>query len=164
MIRRPPRSTLFPYTTLFRSSAESLLDLVLLLQNELAVGEGVSGRCQFRDQLGNVRQSATTLHPVRHLQPPLSAAIAITRIESGGVKLHPDGRQSSGEKIVYDTVSPVSGVVDQFHLRSPFPLGVEHAGSDRGGTLTAHDVKRERSTESLTTGNDGAVVPEPGDI
>src|SRR5438270_9564934 len=28
MIRRPPRSTLFPYTTLFRSSAEALLDLL----------------------------------------------------------------------------------------------------------------------------------------
>src|SRR3712207_7688568 len=26
MIRRPPRSTLFPYTTLFRSSAEEKLD------------------------------------------------------------------------------------------------------------------------------------------
>src|SRR3712207_2379291 len=28
MIRRPPRSTLFPYTTLFRSLAEVLADLV----------------------------------------------------------------------------------------------------------------------------------------
>src|SRR6266496_5526078 len=26
MIRRPPRSTLFPYTTLFRSTVEALLD------------------------------------------------------------------------------------------------------------------------------------------
>src|SRR3712207_6866679 len=30
MIRRPPRSTLFPYTTLFRSVAVQPLDLVLL--------------------------------------------------------------------------------------------------------------------------------------
>src|SRR2546425_7732212 len=29
MIRRPPRSTLFPYTTLFRSEAESGLELAL---------------------------------------------------------------------------------------------------------------------------------------
>src|SRR3989442_7698751 len=29
MIRRPPRSTLFPYTTLFRSPMRSLLPLVL---------------------------------------------------------------------------------------------------------------------------------------
>src|SRR3989442_9974668 len=31
MIRRPPRSTLFPYTTLFRSRAVQLLDLRLRL-------------------------------------------------------------------------------------------------------------------------------------
>src|SRR3712207_7558863 len=29
MIRRPPRSTLFPYTTLFRSASGDLLDLIL---------------------------------------------------------------------------------------------------------------------------------------
>src|SRR2546426_5631149 len=29
MIRRPPRSTLFPYTTLFRSSANTLLQALL---------------------------------------------------------------------------------------------------------------------------------------
>src|SRR5258708_26830166 len=28
MIRRPPRSTLFPYTTLFRSDQESITDLI----------------------------------------------------------------------------------------------------------------------------------------
>src|SRR2546425_5871096 len=35
MIRRPPRSTLFPYTTLFRS-----VDLHLYERDELAVGRG----------------------------------------------------------------------------------------------------------------------------
>src|SRR3712207_8396711 len=32
MIRRPPRSTLFPYTTLFRSASEALDDLRLARQ------------------------------------------------------------------------------------------------------------------------------------
>src|SRR5256885_12663230 len=36
MIRRPPRSTLFPYTTLFRSSARAWRQLALL---ELDLGE-----------------------------------------------------------------------------------------------------------------------------
>src|SRR5258708_17248826 len=31
MIRRPPRSTLFPYTTLFRSNQNSRLDMIGLL-------------------------------------------------------------------------------------------------------------------------------------
>src|SRR5258706_10809739 len=37
MIRRPPRSTLFPYTTLFRSIQEELTDLVLNGSNGLAL-------------------------------------------------------------------------------------------------------------------------------
>src|SRR3712207_8469193 len=38
MIRRPPRSTLFPYTTLFRSSADDQLLLVAAGERD---GEGV---------------------------------------------------------------------------------------------------------------------------
>src|SRR2546426_8894281 len=37
MIRRPPRSTLFPYTTLFRSEASRLLDRALRFEVELEV-------------------------------------------------------------------------------------------------------------------------------
>src|SRR3712207_8508516 len=40
MIRRPPRSTLFPYTTLFRSEAE----LLARADPEDADGDGISGR------------------------------------------------------------------------------------------------------------------------
>src|SRR2546427_3964449 len=38
MIRRPPRSTLFPYTTLFRSDARMQPGAVLRLQREEAAG------------------------------------------------------------------------------------------------------------------------------
>src|SRR2546430_17147392 len=41
MIRRPPRSTLFPYTTLFRSDAERHLGaLLLLLEDDLRQRHG----------------------------------------------------------------------------------------------------------------------------
>src|SRR3989442_1197570 len=39
MIRRPPRSTLFPYTTLFRSSGERLV----VLEGRVAVHRDVDG-------------------------------------------------------------------------------------------------------------------------
>src|SRR3712207_7824764 len=42
MIRRPPRSTLFPYTTLFRSHVRAVADpvqVVLLALGEVAPGE-----------------------------------------------------------------------------------------------------------------------------
>src|SRR3712207_7755062 len=53
MIRRPPRSTLFPYTTLFRSGADGVPQLTLYLRGvgstgialqkvlEGAIGEGI---------------------------------------------------------------------------------------------------------------------------
>src|SRR3712207_8856726 len=50
MIRRPPRSTLFPYTTLFRSGQEDLVE----------VGVGT-----VLDQRGPVRHHQLDLHPDR---------------------------------------------------------------------------------------------------
>src|SRR5256885_9719520 len=38
MIRRPPRSTLFPYTTLFRSSCEELTNIALSLRERVGLG------------------------------------------------------------------------------------------------------------------------------
>src|SRR6202008_5167527 len=40
MIRRPPRSTLFPYTTLFRSD---FVDELVLFAREFVFGEGEAG-------------------------------------------------------------------------------------------------------------------------
>src|SRR3712207_8995165 len=38
MIRRPPRSTLFPYTTLFRSAVEVVLDLRVVREVGIVLG------------------------------------------------------------------------------------------------------------------------------
>src|SRR5690242_21547678 len=43
MIRRPPRSTLFPYTTLFRSTALALLDKVGLRDKADVAPDKLSG-------------------------------------------------------------------------------------------------------------------------
>src|SRR2546425_6637233 len=58
MIRRPPRSTLFPYTTLFRSSVErdgddqppALQPGVLVLQHRLRVFDGGRPVCHRRSE------------------------------------------------------------------------------------------------------------------
>src|SRR2546430_8776909 len=55
MIRRPPRSTLFPYTTLFRS-----LDQVDLLER---VHRRVRPRIECRD--GDIRRPELASHPAR---------------------------------------------------------------------------------------------------
>src|SRR5258708_40254462 len=56
MIRRPPRSTLFPYTTLFRSG-------VLLREEALRDdGEEITGRHQCRDEHGKGRPVVAECH------------------------------------------------------------------------------------------------------
>src|SRR5260370_17304812 len=47
MIRRPPRSTLFPYTTLFRSIANNGVVAVGLRQNKFVSERGLRGRVNF---------------------------------------------------------------------------------------------------------------------
>src|SRR5258707_2744104 len=60
MIRRPPRSTLFPYTTLFRSRRE-LAQLAVLQREHVAVAvESVEGQAVDRlvpDALARVRDA-----------------------------------------------------------------------------------------------------------
>src|SRR3712207_9089441 len=57
MIRRPPRSTLFPYTTLFRSPVGSAARDVALL--------AVAGRRGQHPVLGGDPAPALALHPAR---------------------------------------------------------------------------------------------------
>src|SRR2546426_8984324 len=47
MIRRPPRSTLFPYTTLFRSASRSRLVQQLLIESLLLALAGAAVGCVF---------------------------------------------------------------------------------------------------------------------
>src|SRR3712207_8905873 len=58
MIRRPPRSTLFPYTTLFRSRSRGKGN-TLLAQSRVAIvpprpAEGVNGVCEGRARRARV--------------------------------------------------------------------------------------------------------------
>src|SRR3712207_8818535 len=52
MIRRPPRSTLFPYTTLFRSS-----------------GEAVGGEVEGRQRVGPAQGLRDAVDPLLHAHP-----------------------------------------------------------------------------------------------
>src|SRR5258708_28499126 len=60
MIRRPPRSTLFPYTTLFRSTQPD------------GVREGVKRKALFADKVPAPRPGAVVFVPNRTAQEPPS--------------------------------------------------------------------------------------------
>src|SRR3712207_7353272 len=62
MIRRPPRSTLFPYTTLFRSAGHAT-------QQEMAVevGNGRVGCARFVDRYANQGLTEVVLHGARNV-------------------------------------------------------------------------------------------------
>src|SRR3712207_3086870 len=55
MIRRPPRSTLFPYTTLFRSRLDELIDTVARAHD--APLDRLSGAILLADHLGELADS-----------------------------------------------------------------------------------------------------------
>src|SRR5436190_8789210 len=66
MIRPPPRSTLFPYTTLFRSVVSDAIPLVKSVDGVLVVGRlGKTTRdssVHLRDQLNNLDRKSTRLN------------------------------------------------------------------------------------------------------
>src|SRR2546430_4854389 len=57
MIRRPPRSTLFPYTTLFRSLAENLLaaDYTVIIETS---GERFIGRMRSEEHTSELQSQS----------------------------------------------------------------------------------------------------------
>src|SRR2546422_2311432 len=62
MIRRPPRSTLFPYTTLFRSENRRALDRYLSLERSERTAEMVAEVRQLLDAYGSVAFARSEEH------------------------------------------------------------------------------------------------------
>src|SRR3712207_8328497 len=60
MIRRPPRSTLFPYTTLFRSPTHTLIITEMPAHNHTASANGISGGGTSADPSGNQWAQSST--------------------------------------------------------------------------------------------------------
>src|SRR6266511_1842958 len=86
MIRRPPRSTLFPYTTLFRSPAPGPLaaeELLLVPVRELVVGR--HRRHRSPPSIGTVERNGA-MSGAGHR--PL--AVSRTRLRSGGRPARPN--------------------------------------------------------------------------
>src|SRR5256886_3360218 len=113
MIRRPPRSTLFPYTTLFRSEVQRILQRYKDLQDIIAI-LGMDELSEEDKQL-----VARARRGQRFLSQPFFVATQFTGLEGEYVKLE-------------DTISlcerVVAGGVDQLPEQAFFLVG----GIDEG--------------------------------
>src|SRR2546425_11372280 len=72
MIRRPPRSTLFPYTTLFRSYVRWCADFVVLSQGD----KGVVGSVARSGREGHLNYPEASNRALKSLQQEVSSALA----------------------------------------------------------------------------------------
>src|SRR2546430_7479549 len=84
MIRRPPRSTLFPYTTLFRSAHAFYCVLALLLSSVLhrevwKKGEELS-LPRLLEELGQIRETLV-IYPRQRGQHQARTATCLTRMD-----------------------------------------------------------------------------------
>src|SRR2546429_4350604 len=103
MIRRPPRSTLFPYTTLFRSLPECLVpsDRCPTMPEHKPCRTARSGRCPVHTPHSSPQQYATEpklllkLERSRQLQSNLQKTIHCTAVpDSDWSSLTPSGNYS----------------------------------------------------------------------
>src|SRR2546422_6997430 len=69
MIRRPPRSTLFPYTTLFRSRKALALDRVACVALEIREGPATLRRVAGRQREPPAARHAAALVELLHREP-----------------------------------------------------------------------------------------------
>src|SRR3989454_4040637 len=138
MIRRPPRSTLFPYTTLFRSIAQSWA----VLSGVAPVKHAERAMDAVRTHL--VRRAAQV---VLVLTPPFDQSAQ----DPGYVKGYPPGVRENGGQYTHAAVWTVMAVarlgngdeaVELFHLLNP----INH-------TRSAADVERYKAEPYATAGD-----------
>src|SRR5256885_3657088 len=76
MIRRPPRSTLFPYTTLFRSRREVVVPRAVVIARQFAVVVlGEPGRLAGSARLHRQREDRSEEHTSELQSPCISYAV-----------------------------------------------------------------------------------------
>src|SRR5258708_26095597 len=106
MIRRPPRSTLFPYTTLFRSTAGMIGDrqriaVLAIGEQELAL---VIGTPQFIGTLANGESGS--LGPTTHAAAALDQAMAIEHRMDGALGRAENSGESSQQALANPAGTP----------------------------------------------------------
>src|SRR3989475_13247431 len=97
MIRRPPRSTLFPYTTLFRSRIDGLPDVPLVAGAAVSAERELAGVHLLEGRV--------------HVAQPVA--------DAGARRAFPPGRFVVGIRVLVDVDHRVGAEVDRIGARGP---------------------------------------------
>src|SRR5256885_6217257 len=137
MIRRPPRSTLFPYTTLFRSGLPSDFSGPLPSSGPRPHwGGSTSGPKHYqlaRDDLGDVARLLLTVFPGAVFDPPLDVDL-VTLLE---VLLAHISETGSGLVIPADNPVPIGLFLFFPAGAGPLPAGGHREGGDSRTAIRA---------------------------
>src|SRR5256885_15531881 len=155
MIRRPPRSTLFPYTTLFRSvSAEDHLG---------GLGCDQAGQASVVEVRGTVHWLTHKDGPARalHVDPKTRARLPRVLGETGQAVWVTDAAGADALEIVSTSGEPdastlAAGRLGDVTSLAASPDGATVATAARDGRLLVVDVASGQGTE-LAASDDGAI-------
>src|SRR3712207_5235018 len=118
MIRRPPRSTLFPYTTLFRSLHDALPDVVAAALRRQGSVRRAGGRVERRADVAKLVARPVVVH-IRGVGEELTLLHAALGEERANA--------------VHDLVRAVGGGVDLLHRRpARAAAGAKHESGGQG--------------------------------
>src|SRR5258708_37371510 len=154
MIRRPPRSTLFPYTTLFRSGLDQVLEQLeagrqWLIENErgrVPVGEGpglpAAGSALSKASAEEIEQFAASIPPASHPDPPYlgTGYLAVVLLAAGPTPIR-----------LIKTIREITGfgLMDSRDLVASLPAVVVAGADPSDAARIASALKGARATTEI---------------
>src|SRR2546425_7606474 len=151
MIRRPPRSTLFPYTPLFRSPARAMLQRV----DTTRLSPGA--RLAVRRHLEEISNSVSLARRGDAYLQYLSAGLAIVIVLLGGLVLFSAVRVAGHlSRQLSRPIDELVGWTQLIRVRQPMPAGTPARGAPEFESLrqalrdlaSALDVARDKELEA----------------
>src|SRR3712207_7889670 len=88
MIRRPPRSTLFPYTTLFRSYLGIPLTIVTIAGLPVMLGVGIDYAIQMHARVEEEVVLDRAEHPIQETSRNLGPALLVVTLDRKSTRLN----------------------------------------------------------------------------